>query len=121
VIGFQHGRCLICNTTLAATDSMAIDHVFPYSLMERATPLLQRPDLDLDAVWNLAPAHAACNADKRDRLPQMAETMRLAMRNAAIMSSPHPLRRTLQLTLQGHGFSGAPQDWGTFVTEVLSR
>jgi hypothetical protein len=39
VVGFQHGRCLICDTTLAASDPVAVDHVFPYSLMNRAALL----------------------------------------------------------------------------------
>ncbi|WP_233273563.1 HNH endonuclease family protein [Streptomyces broussonetiae] len=55
---------------------------------------------DLDALWNLAPAHATCNGGKSDRLPFPVEVHRLALRNEAIMDSPHPLKRTLQLSLQ---------------------
>jgi hypothetical protein len=48
-----------------------------------------------EAGRNLAPAHAACNSEKSNRPPKPVETVRLARRNAAIMSSAHPLRRTL--------------------------
>ncbi|WP_182908501.1 HNH endonuclease domain-containing protein [Microbispora sp. H13382] len=57
MIGFQHGRCLICREPVVpGSDVIAVDHVFPFSLMERF-PLTA----DLDAVWNLVPAHAGCN------------------------------------------------------------
>jgi hypothetical protein len=50
-------------------------------------------------VWNLAPAHYGCNAGKNDRSPKPVELQRLVERNEAIMHSPHPLKRTLEITL----------------------
>jgi hypothetical protein len=72
-----------------------------------------------EAVWNLAPAHAACNSEKSNRPPKPVETVRLARRNAAIMSSPHPLRRTLAITLQRRGFRTAADDWARFLSLLL--
>ena len=120
VIGFQHQRCLICDELITPEDEMAVDHVFPFSLMTRGFPLGWQ-GLDLDAIWNLAPAHAVCNAAKSNALPTPAEVDRLARRNAAIMSSPHPLRRTLQLTLRSRGFHGNPEDWRGFLAGVATR
>jgi hypothetical protein len=112
VIGFQHGRCLICTDPITPADEIAVDHVFPHSLMSRF------PDIpDLDAIWNLAPAHAACNGFKSDRLPTAEEQHRLAQRNQAIMYSPHPLRQTLLLTLKLAGYPQADQ-WPFFIREV---
>lgn len=99
-VGFQHGRCLICDDALSASDAIAVDHVFPFSLMHRFGSVGSWNGPDLDALWNLAPAHAACNGAKSDRLPTQVELARLAARNDAIMQSPHPLRRTLQLSLK---------------------
>ncbi|MFE0375830.1 HNH endonuclease [Streptomyces inhibens] len=99
VVGFQHGRCLVCDGILAPSDPMAVDHVFPFSLMHRFGSVGSWHGPDLDALWNLAPAHATCNGTKSDRLPTQTELARLAARNEAIMQSPHPLRRTLQLSL----------------------
>lgn len=92
VLGFQHGRCLICDDPITEADDRAIDHVFPYSLMKRGSLMID-PGLDLDSVC--APAHAACNSRKSNRPPTAEEVYRLGHRNEAIMSSPHPLRRTL--------------------------
>lgn len=73
---------------------------------------------DLDALWNLAPAHAACNGIKSDRLPTHAELARLAARNEAITQSPHPLRRTLQLSLNSAIPSRNPASWTQFLKAV---
>ncbi|GAA3572005.1 hypothetical protein GCM10022419_061100 [Nonomuraea rosea] len=115
VIGFQHGRCVICAEPLIpGTDEVAVDHVFPYSfkrLIDQA--------IDLDAIWNLAPAHAACNLRKSNQPPDHGQLARLAQRNEAIMQSPHPLKRTLQITLQRHGFKGAGAgEWPRFIRQV---
>jgi hypothetical protein len=118
VIGFQHGRCLICNEVITPVDLVAIDHVFPYSLMARGFTA-NWGGLDLDAVWNLAPAHAVCNSQKSSRMPGQAEAQRLAARNMAMMNSPHPLRRTLELTLKAHKYPGRPDDWITFLQTLL--
>ncbi|MEV4456151.1 hypothetical protein [Microbispora sp. NPDC049633] len=111
VIGFQHGRCLICTEPLTpGTDEIAVDHVFPFSAMRR-----YRLTIDLDAIWNLAPAHAACNLRKSSRPPNGAELTGLARRNEAIMGSPHPLRRTLELTLGPYARRGG---WRAFIRDV---
>ncbi|MFF4442018.1 HNH endonuclease [Streptomyces sp. NPDC001621] len=117
-VGFQHGRCLICNDVLAPSEAIAVDHVFPFSLMHRFGSVGSWHGPDLDALWNLAPAHGACNGAKSDRLPTQAEVARLAARNEAIMQSPHPLRRTLQLSLK-RGLSGQHlPSWLEFVRAV---
>ncbi|GAA5044613.1 hypothetical protein HNP84_004670 [Thermocatellispora tengchongensis] len=114
VIGFQHGRCLICDETLVpGVDAVAVDHVFPFSMMARLGAAT-----DLDAVWNLAPAHSACNGRKSDRPPTTAELVRLAERNEAIMHSPLPLRKTLHLTLVRHGYPGRAGDWRRFLAQA---
>ncbi|MFG2117809.1 HNH endonuclease [Streptomyces sp. NPDC048710] len=117
-IGFQHGRCLICGDALLQGDAIAVDHVFPFSLMHRFGSVGSWQGPDLDALWNLAPAHAACNGVKSDRLPTQAELARLAARNEAIMHSPHPLRRTLQLSLQGALLGRNVSSWTEFLLAV---
>ncbi len=119
VIGFQDGRCLICGDELVLGDGVAVDHVFPLSLMKLKVLGGSWPGPDLDSIWNLAPAHVWCNASKSDRLPTLSERRALADRNAAIMGSPHPLRRTLQLTLTGFQPAGK-QDWFTFAGNLLN-
>lgn len=54
---------------------------------------------DLNGVWKLVVAHPACNLRKSSRLPDEHEVRQLIARNDAILTSPHPLRRTLQLML----------------------
>ncbi|WP_206062794.1 HNH endonuclease [Nocardioides piscis] len=117
--GFQHNRCQICDELLAPDTAVAVDHVFPFSLMSRGVPL-GWADLDLDSIWNLAPAHATCNGAKSNRPPTPEEVARLGQRNAAIMRSPHPLKRTLELTLQARGYAGRPYDWPLFLKHVLA-
>ncbi|MFI0769256.1 HNH endonuclease [Streptomyces sp. NPDC021218] len=119
LIGFQHGRCLICAQPITRGDSTAVDHVFPYSLMQRFGGVSGWDGPDLDVIWNLAPAHQACNSAKSDRLPTPEELHRLAQRNEAIMHSPHPLRRTLQLSLRAmrHG-ANPPEHWPHFLRQV---
>lgn len=77
------------------------------------------PLLDLDAVWNLAPAHASCNTQKSNRLPTRAEIVRLGERNEAIMLSPHPLRRTLELSLSLRGLKPGHDAWQRFLATAL--
>jgi 5-methylcytosine-specific restriction endonuclease McrA len=121
VIGFQHGRCNTCHSTIAPDAAIAVDHVFPFALMERLGGPHGWAGPDLDSVWNLAPTHAACNAAKSDRLPNGQELERLALRNQAIMESPHPLKRTLQLALLKANFRSArSSDWPAFVRAVLN-
>lgn len=118
IVGFQYGRCLICWEQLEPTDSVAIDHVFPFSLMHAARSVLD-PQLDLDAVWNLAPTHASCNGQKSNRPPTRVEIFRLGQRNEAIMLSPHPLRRTLELSLALAGYKAGEGTWHKFLASVL--
>jgi 5-methylcytosine-specific restriction endonuclease McrA len=119
-IGFQYGRCLICGTPITGSDQVAVDHVFPLALMRRAVWTWRGPDLD--AVWNLAPAHYSCNAAKSDAWPSPAIQKRLASRNAAILESPHPLRRTLEATLRRAGVRGAAKKaaWEKLFSRVLT-
>ncbi|MER5783681.1 HNH endonuclease signature motif containing protein [Streptomyces mobaraensis] len=109
LIGFQHGRCLICGDGIVPEDGMVVDHVFPYALMRRFGAVSAWSGPDLDVVWNLAPAHPHCNGVKSDRLPTAAELAGLARRNEAIMGSPHPLKKTLELTLAAAGGGGWPE------------
>ncbi|CAM5414573.1 hypothetical protein SSPIM334S_07948 [Streptomyces spiroverticillatus] len=94
LIGFQHGRCLICHETLELNDAVAVDHVFPYALMRRYASVRGWAGPDLDALWNLAPAHQA------------------------VMGSPHPLRKTLELTLNSKRRVAGGGSWVAFLHEV---
>ena len=105
--GFSHNRCQIGDELLAPGTPVAVDHVALFSLMSRGVKL-GWADLDLDAVWNLAPAHAPCNSAKSSGPPTNVEVARLARRNVAIMRSPHPLKRTLELP-SAHAVTGAPR------------
>ncbi|RFC77316.1 hypothetical protein DXZ75_04855 [Streptomyces sp. AcE210] len=116
--GFQHGRCLICEDVLGMGDDIAVDHVFPFSLMRRFESVGSWHGPDLDALWNLAPVHATCNGTKSDRLPSPLELARPAARNEAIMQSPHPLRRTLQLSLSNALPDRRAPSWSDFLQAV---
>ncbi|MER7174175.1 HNH endonuclease [Streptomyces mesophilus] len=118
LIGFQHGRCLICDDVLDLADAVAIDHVFPYSLMQRYASVGGWDGPDLDVLWNLAPAHQACNGAKSDRLPRPDELERLARRNESIMGSPHPLRKTLELALSSVPGRRPGTRWTAYLLEV---
>ncbi len=118
--GFQHGRCLICRSPLTDADRIAVDHVFPYSLMRRFGTVSGWHGPDLDVIWNLAPAHEHCNGAKSARLPTSGELWRLARRNEAILLSPHPLKKTLQLALKGAGYHGRSGEWPDFLRQVLA-
>lgn len=50
MVGFQPGRCLLCDKLITPGDEVAVDHVFPHSLMSRGFPLGWF-GLDLDQVW----------------------------------------------------------------------
>ncbi|MBA2949575.1 HNH endonuclease [Streptomyces sp. PSKA28] len=117
-IGFQHGRCQICGDVLVLEDAIAVDHVFPFALMKRYGSVGAWHGPNLDTLWNLAPAHAACNGVKSDRLPTPAEIARLAARNETIMQSPHPLRRTLQLSLKSALRGRNVSSWREFLEAV---
>ncbi|MEV5595055.1 HNH endonuclease [Streptomyces sp. NPDC052496] len=118
VAGFQHGRCHICDEPLESGAPTAVDHVFPHALMRRYGGVNGWYGPDLDALWNLAAAHAKCNGKKSDRMPTRAELARLARRNEAIMNSPWPLHTTLRLTLRSAVPGRRIPDWTAFLREV---
>jgi hypothetical protein len=95
LIGFQHGRCFYCVAPIDNLGLAHVDHVYPFALMKWRG--WSGPDLN--AVWNLVVACSECNLRKSDRLPTAAEVQRLIERNDAILGSPHPLRRAIQLTM----------------------
>ena len=105
LVGFQHGRCFYCRAPLD-TDTWVnahVDHVFPFSAM--LTGSWQGPDLN--GVWNLAVACAPCNGRKGARFPRPVERLgRLCERNEAILASPHPLRRTIELLVRTTWYRG---------------
>ena len=78
-------------------DVIAVDHVYPFSLMQRES--WRGPNLN--EVWNLVLAHGSCNSAKSNRLPTEGEVQRLLARNEAIIGSPHPLRRALETLMTG--------------------
>ncbi|MHC6215302.1 HNH endonuclease [Rhodococcus zopfii] len=96
IAGFQHGRCFYCHQELDRLDAdIHVDHVFPFSWMNTGSWC----GPDLNHVWNLVLACAPCNLAKSNRLPTAEEVERLLDRNDAIAGSPHPLRRTLEITM----------------------
>ncbi len=103
--GFQHGRCLYCRMRLESLDATAhVEHVFPFHWMNR----LGWSGPDLDALWNLVLLCPVCNSAKLGNRPTEAQVQALIDRNQAVLQSPHPLKRTMQLALgltsaQGHG------------------
>ena len=101
IAGFQHGRCFYCHQELDRLDAdIHVDHVVPFSWMNTGSWYGH----DLNHVWNLVLAYAPCNLAKSNRLPTAEELERLLDRNDAIAGSPHPLRRTLEITM---GTTGA--------------
>jgi 5-methylcytosine-specific restriction endonuclease McrA len=117
LVGFQHGRCFYCHTPLTTlARDVHVDHVFPYAWMK--TGSWQGPNLN--AVWNLVVACAACNLSKSSRRPTELELRALDSRNEAIMASPHPLKRALQLTMRRLGAAEArmPEQRRSFLREV---
>ncbi|MFC4908604.1 HNH endonuclease [Actinomadura gamaensis] len=119
--GFRHGRCLLCDQVLTPGDEDDVEHLFPFFLMNRYGKAGRWTGPDLDSVWNLAPSHRACNLGKGTRLPTGDQMARLAMRNEEIMKSPHPLKRTLALTLARNNHDpGVPGVWTTFIKRVYA-
>ena len=115
--GFQHGRCFYCHESLAeGFANTHVDHVYPFSLMKSG--IWTGPDLN--GVWNLVVACAPCNLAKSARLPQPDEVTRLLERNDAIVGSPHPLRRALQLSMRSSGtpLATSPESRRAFVRNV---
>ena len=115
--GFQHGRCFYCRNPLTEEPrAVHVDHAFPYALMKTGSWL----GPNLNGVWNLVVACSGCNLTKSSRLPTELEVRRLIARNEAIFGSPHPLRRTLELSMRPRGAVPAksPQARLAFVQEV---
>ncbi|WP_369068353.1 HNH endonuclease [Kineococcus terrestris] len=118
--GFQHGRCFYCHALLSPEPGAAhVDHVFPWSLMNR----LQLRDLDLNGLWNLVAACAACNLGKSDRLPGEADLEALVARNEAVLASPEPLKVGLRASMEAAstGSSGSPARRRQLVRDVARR
>lgn len=111
IAGFQHGRCFYCHQPLydlgadvavnpvISGKNVHVDHVVPFSWMK--TGSWTGPNLN--HVWNLVLACAPCNLAKSSRQPTNDELARLLARNAAIAGSPHPLRRTIEITMNSSG------------------
>ncbi|MFD8786634.1 HNH endonuclease [Kitasatospora sp. NPDC059599] len=120
LVGFQHGRCLICDEPITPGDKVAVDHVFPFALMKRFDVVPGGPQPDLDRPWNLAPAHEACNGTKSDRMPTPAELDRLAGRNEAVMDSPVRLKDSLRASLNHAKLGARPPGnrWPAFLRQV---
>lgn len=119
IIGFQHGRCMLCDEVIVPQDDVVIEHTFPFALMDRFNTRQTWPALDLDTVWNLGPAHKACNDRKNFRPPTILEMERLIQRNEAIMYSPHPLAQALRRTLDNGGRPYTGENaWADYVHDV---
>jgi 5-methylcytosine-specific restriction endonuclease McrA len=94
--GFQHGRCFYCNEPLTSLPrAVHVDHFYPIALTR--TGSWKGPDVN--GIWNLVVACSACNLNKSTRLPTQDEVRSLIDRNEAVMTSPHPLKRTLEMTM----------------------
>lgn len=111
IAGFQHGECFYCHAPLYDLDAdvevkplisgkkVHVDHVVPFSWMK--TGSWTGPNLN--HVWNLVLACAPCNLAKSARQPTAEEISSLLARNTAIAGSPHPLRRTIEITMNAAG------------------
>lgn len=113
VVGFQKNRCFYCREALPDLfgPEVHVDHVFPFHWM--GTGSWRGPHLD--RVWNLVLACASCNLRKSGRNPTNNEIRHLMERNDAIAESPHPLSRTLAITMGG---AKSSDQRTTFVGEV---
>lgn len=110
IAGFQHGQCFYCRMPLVESAQngeddpysgrdVHVDHVVPYSWMKSGS--WRGPNLN--HVWNLVLACAPCNLRKSARQPTSSELETLLKRNHAIANSPHPLRRTIDITMLAAG------------------
>jgi len=97
--GYQAGACFYCGAPitplLGLENSADVDHYFPHMLMSRGVLV------DLDDVWNLVLACAACNrgeGGKFDRLPHGDFLEPLWQRNERLIASHHPLRESIITT-----------------------
>lgn len=127
IAGFQHGRCFYCQEPLSnlvddvevnpviSGKNVHVDHVVPFSWMK--TGSWTGPNLN--HVWNLVLAHASCNLQKSARQPTNDELTRLIARNDAIAESPHPLRRTIEITMDARG-ANADRRRRLFMRDVIT-
>lgn len=113
--GFQHGRCFYCQEPLDQLEAVPhVDHVFPFVLMRSGS--WRGPSLN--GLWNLVVACAPCNLAKSTRPPTTGELERLVARNEAIMTSPHPLRRSLEASIAPGNPSTTVQERVAFIRSV---
>lgn len=118
--GFQHGRCFYCHEPL--TDELGaahVDHVFPWSLMNRYSA----HDAGLDGLWNLVAACAPCNLTKSNRMPSPEVPAALVLRNETVLASPEPLKVGLRESMDAAlaGSSKTVESRRELVRAVLAR
>jgi hypothetical protein len=84
--GYQQGRCFYCGEVIpAGTDH--VDHVIPRQFVQHDEP------------WNLVLAHALCNEQKSDQLPNERSIALLVARNEHLIASNHPIKQPLTAQL----------------------
>jgi HNH endonuclease len=94
--GYQKGKCFYSFTDISlnsGNENLAdVDHFFPLSLNQNIP--------NLNGVWNLVLSSQDCNRGNRgkfDKLPDIKYLERLHKRNEFLITSHHPLRKTLIL------------------------
>ncbi|SKV97532.1 Uncharacterised protein [Mycobacteroides abscessus subsp. abscessus] len=95
---------------LGLEHSADVDHYFPHSLMARGV------FIDLDDVWNLVLACAACNrgpGGKFHRLPHGDFLERLWTRNEMLISSHHPSKKLRKLPPHSRTETNSSKSWPT--------
>lgn len=84
--GYQKGICFYCGEPMEGLECH-VDHVLPRQVLQH------------DDVWNLVLAHAVCNQQKSDALPDRAYIDKLIVRNEHFIASNHPIKDELVRTL----------------------
>jgi len=93
--GYQRGICFYCGCDISLTDLSKrpdVDHFFPHVLKTRTGSTA------VDGVWNLVLSCRECNRGakgKSDRIPSLRLLEKLYARNEYLITSHHPLRKTL--------------------------
>lgn len=80
--GYQQGRCFYCGEAMP-DDAVAVDHVIPRQVLQH------------DEIWNLVLAHAFCNTQKSDLVPDRHYLEKLIERNEHFIASNHPIKPKL--------------------------